>query len=163
MDTEDIRKLPDSDFTIVGASFAGSLLASKLARHGKVLLVDKIRPGTRLKCAGGIRAEEFESLEIDIPHAKVSSIIMASGTQRTVFKYRYVVTDRRELDAAVMEKAVSAGAVFRKAEYVSHSPGTNSSVFLCEGEKLEHLYKKLILVKGHIFRPEMKFYGTSYV
>ncbi|OGV75216.1 MAG: hypothetical protein A3K19_04010 [Lentisphaerae bacterium RIFOXYB12_FULL_65_16] len=155
--------LPESDFTVVGASFAGSLLASKLARHGSVLLVDRRQPGTRLKCAGGIRAQEFESLEVDIPHAKTSTIILASRNWTTRVKYPYVVTDRRELDAAVLAKAVAAGAVFRKAEYLSHSPDRNSADFRCDGETQEHRYRKLILAKGYIFRPGVKFYDTSYV
>lgn len=163
MSSEKRSTLPESDFTIVGASFAGSLLASKLAVHGRVLLVDRTQPGTRLKCAGGIRAEEFESLGIDIPHAKVNRIILAARNWRTVVRYRYVVTDRRELDAAVHAKALAAGAVFRKAEYLSHSPETNSAVFRCDAATLEYRYGKLVLAKGHVFKRGQKFYDTSYV
>jgi hypothetical protein len=58
-DTESKSFIPESDFTVIGASFAGSLLASKLIKYGSVSLFDKVQPGTRLKCAGGMRAEEL--------------------------------------------------------------------------------------------------------
>ncbi len=154
---------PESDFTVIGASFAGSILACKLARYGKVVLVDKTEPGTRLKCAGGIRAEEFAKLEIEIPHVKVDNIIISAGGKRSGFKSPYVVADRRELDAAVFKKATAAGAVFRKAEYISHAPAENIAKFRCGEETSDIPYRKLILAKGFLTKPGNSFHGTSYV
>ena len=154
---------PESDFTIIGASFAGSLLASKLAKYGRVALFDKAQPGARLKCAGGIRAEEFEELEIEIPHVKVNNIIISAGGKISGFKSGYVVADRRDIDAAVLKKAIAAGAVFRKAEYISHDPLKNIVKLRCGEEIADAAYKKLVLAKGFISKPGGSFHGTSYV
>lgn len=154
---------PESDFTVIGASFAGSILASKLAKYGKVALFDKIQPGTRLKCAGGIKAEEFKKLEIEIPHVKVSNIIISAGGKISGFKSPYVVADRRDLDAAILKKAIASGAVFRTAEYISHDPLKNIVKLRCGEETADAAYKKLILAKGFISKPGGSFHGTSYV
>ncbi len=155
--------IPESDFTVIGASFAGSLLASKLAKYGRVSLFDKVQPGTRLKCAGGMRAEEFERLGIEIPHVKVNNIIISFGAKKSGFKSPYIVADRRELDAAVLKKAITAGAVFREAEYVSHNPGKNIVTLRHEEGTAEVRYKKLILAKGFNSNTGSSFHGTSYV
>ncbi|MFA6293772.1 MAG: NAD(P)/FAD-dependent oxidoreductase, partial [Victivallales bacterium] len=162
-DTDSKLFPPESDFTVIGASFAGSILACKLAKYGRVVLVDRTEPGTRLKCAGGIRAEEFAKLEIDIPHVRVDNIILSAKGKRSGFKSPYVVADRRELDAAVFKKATASGAVFRKAEYISHNPAENIVKLRC-GEKTSDIsYRKLILAKGFLSRPGNRFHGTSYV
>jgi flavin-dependent dehydrogenase len=154
---------PESDFTVIGASFAGSLLASKLARYGSVVLFDKAQPGIRLKCAGGIRDEEFEKLEIEIPHVRVNNIIISAGGKTSGFKSGYVVADRRVLDAAILDKAIASGAVFQKAEYISHDPGKNI-VKLRHGMKTsDAAYRKLILAKGFVQKLGNSFHGTSYV
>ncbi len=154
---------PESDFTVIGASFAGSLLASKLTKYGKVVLIDKAQPGTRLKCAGGIRAEEFEKLEIEIPHVKVNNIIISARGKKSGFKSPYVVADRRELDAAVFRKATAAGAVFRKSEYISHDPLKNIVKLRCGEETTDTAFSKLILAKGFDSKTGSSFHGTSYV
>lgn len=154
---------PASDFTVIGASFAGSILASKLAKYGTVSIFDKTQPGTRLKCAGGIKAEEFEKLGLDIPHVKVNNIIISAGGRISGFKARYVVPDRRELDAAVLKKAISAGAVFQKAEYISHNTAKNIVKLRCGGETIDTAYKKLVLAKGFLSKEADSFHGTSYV
>jgi flavin-dependent dehydrogenase len=154
---------PESDFTIIGASFSGSLLACKLAKYGKVALFDKTQPGTRLKCAGGMKAEEFEKLEIEVPHVKVNNIIVSAGGRRSGFKSKYVVTDRRDLDVAVLKKAIAAGAVFRKAEYVSHNPDANIVKLRCGDETADVAYGKLVLAKGFLSKTAGSFLGTSYV
>jgi flavin-dependent dehydrogenase len=155
--------LPQSDFTIIGASFAGSLLASRLAKYGKVCLFDRVRPGTRLKCAGGMKAEEFEKLEIGIPHVKANNIIISASGKINGFKSAYVVTDRREFDAAVFNKAVAAGAVFHEAEYVSHNPDENIVKVRCGGETADLAYRKIVLAKGFLPKTAGGFHGTSYV
>ncbi|GEM_PF-5175382 len=155
--------LPESDFTVVGASFAGSLLASKLAKHGKVLLIDKREPGSRLKCGGGVRAKEFETLGLDIPHVKIDIITMAGSGKTAGFKSGYVVVDRRELDMAILKKAVDSGVIFRKAEYLSHDPARNIFNIRIDGQIQEYAYKKLILAKGFDPAIQGKFYGSSYV
>ena len=155
--------LPESDFTVIGASFAGSLLASKLAKYGTVSIFDKVQPGTRLKCAGGIKAEEFEKLELDIPHVKVNSIIISSKGRISGFKAKYVIPDRRELDAAVLKKAIEAGALFQKAEYISHNTEKNIVKLKRDEETIETAYRKLILAKGFLSNTAGSFHGTSYV
>ncbi|HBC89736.1 MAG TPA: hypothetical protein DCZ94_22585 [Lentisphaeria bacterium] len=155
--------LPESDFTVVGASFAGSLLASKLAPYGKVLLIDRIQPGTRLKCGGGVRAKEFERLGLDIPHVKVDRILMVEKDKSCRFNSKYVVVDRRELDAAVLKKALAAGAVFHKAGYFSHQTAENIMNVNIGAETVEYKYKKLILANGFNPCTGGKFYGSSYV
>ncbi|MFA6568334.1 MAG: NAD(P)/FAD-dependent oxidoreductase [Victivallales bacterium] len=162
-DTDSKSFFPESDFTVIGASFAGSLLASRLTKYGRVALFDKTQPGTRLKCAGGIKAEEFKRLEIEIPHVKAGNIIISAGGKKSGFKSQYVVADRRDIDAAVLKKAMAAGAVFRKAEYVSHSTGENTVTLRHGGETAEFRYKKLILAKGFLSRQGGSFHGASYV
>jgi len=155
--------LPESDFTVIGASFAGSLLASKLAAYGKVLLIDKREPGSRLKCGGGVRAREFNRLGLGIPHVKVEKILMSEKGRIISFNSKYVVVDRMEFDAAVFQKALGAGAVFQKAEYLSHDAAGNIIKVNIGGKSFEYEYKKLILAKG--FHPDAddRFYGASYV
>ena len=155
--------LPESDFTVIGASFAGSLLAAKLAKYGKVVLFDKIEPGTRLKCAGGIKTAEFEKLEIDIPHVRVNNIIISAGGKKSGFKSPYIVVDRRDIDAAIFKKAVAAGVVFWKAEYISHDPLENIVKLRCGEETTDTAYSKLILAKGFDSKTGSSFHGNSYV
>ncbi|HCE43202.1 MAG TPA: hypothetical protein DET40_06620 [Lentisphaeria bacterium] len=154
---------PESDFTVVGASFAGSLLASKLARHGKVLLIDKREPGSRLKCGGGVRTREFNRLGLDIPHVKAEKILMSEKGRIISFNSKYAVVDRMEFDAAVFQKALDAGAVFQKAEYLSHEAAKNIMSVRIGEETIEYKYRKLILAKGFHLDPGDRFYGASYV
>lgn len=164
MTDADSKSFPaESDFTVIGASFAGSILAAKLTKYGKVLLFDKMEPGTRLKCAGGIKTAEFEKLEIEIPHVKVNNIIISAGRKLSGFKSPYVVVDRRDIDAAIFKKAIAAGAVFRKAEYISHDPLKNVVKLRHGEETTDASYRKLILAKGFNSKTAGSFHGTSYV
>ncbi len=151
------------DFTVVGASFAGSLLASRLAKHGKVLLIDRREPGTKLKCGGGVRYREFEKLGLDVPHVKVDKILMVEKGKTICFRTGYAVVDRRVLDAAMFKRALEAGAVFQKGEYLSHEAAKNTLSVKIGEDTVEYKYKKLILANGFNPRTGGNFYGTSYV
>ncbi|MBN1863781.1 MAG: NAD(P)/FAD-dependent oxidoreductase, partial [Victivallales bacterium] len=137
------------DYLIVGAAFAGSLLAAEFARLGKTIFTDKFLPGTLMNCGGGLPVKVFEKLDVEIPFRNVSEGIMCINGMEHRFPCNYVVVDRSQLDAALCDKACAAGAVFKKLNYTGHDPAISTAFFI-DGrkKKISMTYKKLILAYG---------------
>ncbi|HTM23783.1 MAG TPA: NAD(P)/FAD-dependent oxidoreductase [Vicinamibacterales bacterium] len=110
--------MPDFDALIIGAGPAGTMAAWTLAKRGaRVALVDPSHPREK-PCGGGVtgRALEFAA---DLPHPtpgqSIEHIIFeAAGRSATVAmpdRDALKVFPRERLDAALLERAVGAGAV----------------------------------------------------
>jgi len=139
----------DFDFHIVGASFAGSSLALSLLKNGRsVSIFDLAEPGYRLKCAGGVEMESFKRSGVDIPFEKCNRGILSLDGEMFDKKIDYAVVDRRKFDRAVFEKAVSNGAKFSKARYISHNPVDSTAKFSFDGDRREIKYDNLVLANG---------------
>ncbi len=137
------------DFHIVGGSFGGSSLAIELLKKGRgVLIADFAQPGSRVKCAGGIEMDSFRRAGLDIPHEHCTRGILSLDGQLYDKKIDYTVVDRRELDRASFEKAISLGAKFARAKYLSHDPRGKKVEFLVEGTKETIPFNHLVLSNG---------------
>ena len=137
-----------TDYLIVGASYAGSILAAKLAKHADTLLVDKALPGDLMNCGGGIPEKTFNDLKLNIPFVRTNTITMNIKGLIRSFPAKYVVIDRRDLNRALYEKAVDAGSEFKKMRYVKHDPDKKIAMFALHKESVEVEYKKLIFADG---------------
>jgi len=139
----------DFDFHIIGASFAGSSIARELLKKNKsVLLIDYSEPGSRLKCAGGIEMHAFQHANLDIPFEKCMRGILSLDGELFEKKIDYAVVDRRTLDKASCDKAISEGAKFAKAKYLSHNEAGKTLEILIEGKKEKVKFNNLILANG---------------
>lgn len=147
------RELQECDYLIAGASFAGSLLAAKLAQKGKVVLLDRAIPGSRLKCAGGVDLAEYEKLQIDIPNLPIKRAVMHIKGREYPFACNYTVTDRRELDRAVWHQAREAGASFHQAKYLAHDVRHKTVRLNHDGHDHEATYHNFILAAGWKYAP----------
>ena len=137
-----------TDCLVIGASYAGSMIAAKLANSADTLLVDKSQPGLLMNCGGGLPEKTFAKLEVDIPFVRTDKITMNIKGLIRSFPAKYVVIDRRDLNRALYEKAVDAGAKFAKMSYIEHSSQTNIAKFASKAETIEVEYKKLIFADG---------------
>ncbi len=86
-----LDRLNDADFHIIGASTAGAILAEKLTAYGKVVMIDKAIPGTYNNCGGGLPEKLFKELNLDIPFVKINKMIFARGEQKSTVPCEYVV------------------------------------------------------------------------
>jgi flavin-dependent dehydrogenase len=125
--------IPPADFQVIGASFAGSLLAIHLARHGRVVLIDRHLPGSRLKCGGGMPLSVLEGLEVDVPFVPINRAIFSLGGRQHEFPQCYATVDRTLVDQALFRKAVAAGAEFIQGEYPVHDLPAGRSTILATG------------------------------
>ena len=109
------------DAVVVGAGPAGSTAAFRLARAGaRVLLVDKARFPRDKPCGGGLtyRAVRLLPFSVDpIVEEEVDTFELGLGYRRR-FERRtreslVLMTQRRRLDAFLVEQAQEAGAEFR--------------------------------------------------
>ena len=132
----------------MGASYAGSILAAKLAKDADTLLVDKALPGVLMNCGGGMPEKIFTKLQLNIPFVRTNKITMNIKGLIRSFPAKYVVIDRRDLNRGLYEKAVDAGADFAKMRYVEHFPDKKVAVFASKQERIEVEYKKLIFADG---------------
>ncbi|MCK5845647.1 MAG: hypothetical protein KAG97_13120, partial [Victivallales bacterium] len=140
-------------FLIVGASYAGSLLAAKLAGSGSTFIADRSLPGARMNCGGGVHAETFKRLEVEIPFVETDSILMSVLGKETSFPCRYVVIDRTLLNKALFDKAKAAGAEFALMSYSSRNESAKTAIFaLPEGGEREITYEKIVFADG--FHPK---------
>ena len=135
-------------YLVVGASYAGSIIAAKLAKAGDTLLADKSQPGALMNCGGGIPEKTFKRLELNIPFAATDKITMNIKGLLRSFPARYVVVDRRDLNRGLCEKAVNAGAEFAKMRYCEHFPDKKIAIFASEQKSIEVEYEKLIFADG---------------
>ena len=150
-----------TEFLVVGASVAGSLLADKLANFGKTIFTDKYEPGTLMNCGGGMPIDVFSSMKIDIPYLPVEKAVMDLKNASYPFPLNYVIVNRSEFDNALFKKAKKAGADFLRLNYQSHDPNNNTAVFLDQKHKKVIIeYKKIILAYG--FHPRREpFFGKK--
>ena len=136
------------DFLIVGASVAGSVLAAKFAKHGKVVFVDKYIPGTLMNCGGGMPEKVFKSFDVNIPCFPVKKAVMKIHGKEYGFPCNYVVVDRSELDKALYEKACKAGAEFIKMNFTGCDDAQQIANFRADRKEVAVKYKTLILAHG---------------
>jgi geranylgeranyl reductase family protein len=115
------------DVAIVGAGPAGSTAAFRLASsRARVLLIDKTRFPRDKPCGGGLTMRAVRQLPFSVEP------VVEDRITRTRCRFRYgpkieressrvicLMTQRRRLDAFLVEQAVAAGAEFRDGVHVS--------------------------------------------
>jgi geranylgeranyl reductase family protein len=109
------------DAIVVGAGPAGSVTALRLAREGaSVLLLDRAKFPRDKPCGGGLTYRAIRELPVDV------TPVVEDVVDRFEFSFRYrlrferksagsiiLMTQRKRLDAFLVEQAVAAGAEFR--------------------------------------------------
>jgi geranylgeranyl reductase family protein len=109
------------DVAVVGAGPAGSTTAYRLSRaHARVLLVDKVRFPRDKPCGGGLTTRAVRQLPVSIEPVvedRITRVRCRLRYGRTIERRSEHVlcqmTQRRRLDAYLVEQAVEAGATFR--------------------------------------------------
>ena len=109
------------DVAVVGAGPAGSTSAYLLARaHARVLLVDKARFPRDKPCGGGLTMRAVRQLPFSVEPVVEDRITRARCRlrygpviERESEQVLCLMTQRRRLDAFLVEQAVEAGAEFR--------------------------------------------------
>jgi geranylgeranyl reductase family protein len=115
------------DVAIVGAGPAGSTAAYRLARsRARVLLIDKERFPRDKPCGGGLTTRAVQQLPFSVEP------VVEDRITRVRFRMRYgrtferestrvlcLMTQRRRLDAFLVEQAVAAGTEFRDGVQVT--------------------------------------------
>ena len=109
------------DAVVVGAGPAGSATAIHLARAGAtVLLADRARFPRDKPCGGGLTGRAVKQLPVDV--GPVVEDVVRTFEVRLGYRKRFerrseaplvLMTQRRRLDAFLVEQAAEAGAVFR--------------------------------------------------
>jgi geranylgeranyl reductase family protein len=120
------------DALVVGAGPAGSTAAFRLARAGaRVLLIDKARFPRDKPCGGGLTVRALRLLPFSVaPVVEEEVDVFELGLgyrrrfERRTRKPLVVMTQRRRLDAFLVEQAQEAGAELRESARVSFSPLT---------------------------------------
>ncbi len=108
------------DLIVVGAGPAGSTLAREMARSGaSVLLLDRARFPRDKPCGGGVTVRAARQLPFDLAPVTERTVWGARISLRhgTAFERTYphaltYMTQRRHLDAFLVEKACAEGARF---------------------------------------------------
>src|SRR3954462_11560539 len=115
------------DAIVVGAGPAGSTCAYRLSSAGaSVLLLDKARFPRDKPCGGGVTIRALEQLPFGIDPV-VEGVVdrfelrlrPRRGFSRTAPKPLALMTQRRRLDAYLVEQAVAAGAELREGVRVT--------------------------------------------
>jgi geranylgeranyl reductase family protein len=109
------------DVAVVGAGPAGATTAYRLARaHARVLLVDKARFPRDKPCGGGLTMRAVRQLPVDVEPVVEDRITRARCRlkygpviERSSEQVLCLMTQRRRLDALLVEHAADAGATFR--------------------------------------------------
>jgi geranylgeranyl reductase family protein len=109
------------DAVVAGAGPAGSTAALRLARGGaRVLLVDKARFPRDKPCGGGLTGRAVKELPVDV--SPVVEDVVHGFEVRLGYRKRFerrngaplvLMTQRRRLDAFLVEQACAVGVVFR--------------------------------------------------
>ena len=109
------------DAIVVGAGPAGSTTALRLARDGaRVLLADKARFPRDKPCGGGLTGRAVKELPVDV--TSVVEDVVHRFEVRLGYRKRFerrselplvLMTQRRRLDAFLVEQAAAAGVDFR--------------------------------------------------
>jgi geranylgeranyl reductase family protein len=118
------------DALVVGAGPAGSAAAFRLARAGaRVLLTDKARFPRDKPCGGGLTYRALRLLPFSVApvvEEEVDVFELGLGFRRRFVRRTVeplvVMTQRRRLDAFLVEQAREAGAEFRDGAKVELSP-----------------------------------------
>jgi geranylgeranyl reductase family protein len=130
------------DVAVIGAGPAGSTAAYRLARaHARVLLIDKKKFPRDKPCGGGLTVRALRQLPFSVEP------VVEDRVTRTRCRLLYgptlehrssqvlcVMTQRRRLDAFLVEQAVAAGAEFRDGVQVEIESDTGLRV---DGEPVE--------------------------
>jgi geranylgeranyl reductase family protein len=130
------------DVAVVGAGPAGSTAAYRLARaHARVLLIDKKSFPRDKPCGGGLTVRALRQLPFPVEQ------VVEDRITRTRCRLRYgptlehessqvlcVMTQRRRLDAYLVDQAVTAGAEFRDGVHVTVESDTRLRV---DGKPIE--------------------------
>jgi geranylgeranyl reductase family protein len=109
------------DVAVVGAGPAGSTTAYRLARaHARVLLIDKVRFPRDKPCGGGLTMRAVRQLPLSVEPVVEDRITRARCRlrygpvmERSSEQVLCLMTQRRRLDAFLVEQAAAAGADFR--------------------------------------------------
>jgi geranylgeranyl reductase family protein len=109
------------DVAIVGAGPSGSTAAYRLARaHARVLLIDKARFPRDKPCGGGLTMRAVRQLPFSVEPVVEDRITRARCRlrygpvmERESRQVLCLMTQRRRLDAYLVERAVEAGVTFR--------------------------------------------------
>jgi flavin-dependent dehydrogenase len=125
-----VGRFPESalktDIAVVGAGVAGSRLACLLAGHGfKVMLFDP-KPAWEKPCGGGLTDKlvtEFGDVVDDLPDVRKNFRLEVVFSRRrragVTMNVPLVTVSRRLLGESLLNKAVDAGAGFRKEKVLS--------------------------------------------
>jgi geranylgeranyl reductase family protein len=130
------------DVAVVGAGPSGSTTAYRLARaRARVLLLDKASFPRDKPCGGGLTMRAARQLPFSVEP------VVEDRITRTRCRLRYgprierrssqvicLMTQRRRLDAFLVERAVAAGAEFRDGVHVSVA---SDSEVVVDGERVE--------------------------
>jgi geranylgeranyl reductase family protein len=109
------------DVAVVGAGPAGATTAYRLARaHARVLLIDKVRFPRDKPCGGGLTMRAVRQLPFSVEPVVEDRITRARCRlkygpviERSSEQVLCLMTQRRRLDAFLVEQAAEAGATFR--------------------------------------------------
>jgi len=109
------------DVAVIGAGPAGSTAAYRLARaHARVLLIDKVRFPRDKPCGGGLTMRAVRQLPFSVEPVVEDRITRARCRlkygpvmERESSRVLCLMTQRRRLDALMVERAVEAGVEFR--------------------------------------------------
>jgi geranylgeranyl reductase family protein len=115
------------DVAIVGAGPAGSTAAYRLARaRARVLLIDKARFPRDKPCGGGLTTRAVRQLPFSVEPVVEDRITRmrcrlryGPKIERESTRVLCLMTQRRRLDAFLVEQAVAAGAEFRDSVHVA--------------------------------------------
>ena len=135
--------MPRYDVIVVGAGPAGSTTAYRLARAGaRVYLVDRARFPRDKPCGGGLTLRAVRELPFSVEpvvedrvHTLELGFRYGRRWSRDAEEPLILMTQRRRLDAYLVEQAVEAGAEFRDGAKVT-AVDPDGAVAL-EGERLE--------------------------
>jgi len=130
------------DVAVIGAGPAGSTAAYRLSRaHARVLLIDKARFPRDKPCGGGLTMRAVRQLPFSVEPVVEDRITRArcrlrygGVIERESDQVLCLMTQRRRLDAFLVEQAVEAGAEFRDGVRVSVESDTEIRV---DGEPFE--------------------------
>lgn len=109
------------DVAVVGAGPAGATTAYRLARaHARVLLIDKVRFPRDKPCGGGLTTRAVRQLPFSVEPVVEDRITRVRcrlkygpTIERRSDRVLCLMTQRRRLDAYLVEQAADAGATFR--------------------------------------------------
>ena len=134
------------DAIVVGAGPAGSTAAYRLARAGaRVVLIDRARFPRDKPCGGGLsqRAVRLLPVPVDpvveqVVHAFEFRFRYGRACERRSGRSLVLMTQRRRLDAFLVERAAEAGAEFRDAARLASVDAASTGVRVTvDGSRLE--------------------------